>query len=115
MRRLAFVVLLSGCSFIGVEGPKKPNTRKKPCTDDYSLPIFDTVMATGATIGTVAVASMDNHPGAVINAQALALPPLILSALFYGASAGSGYSKVSACRSTPVVDIATPPSRDARP
>jgi hypothetical protein len=111
MRRLTaaviVVVMMSGCSFIGVRGP---SSRKLDCTDDFALPVFDTVIFAAATAAAVSVfyASATAKPctGECIMgdlasgyAQVVGIPTALL-AMLYGTSAASGYSTVAQCNSS---------------
>jgi len=104
---LVVVAMLSGCSFIGVRGP---SSTKLDCTDDFALPVFDTVIFAAATAAAVSVfyASATAKPctGECIMgdlasgyAQVVGIPTALL-ALLYGTSAASGYSRVAQCNSS---------------
>jgi hypothetical protein len=107
--------MLSGCSLIAVDGPPKHQSpRSKPCTNSYVAPVIDTLIASGAAIGTYEVATYSKTGSTGEGFMKIyALPPLILTTLIFGYSALDGYSTVGACNA--VRHVATPPSRDLDP
>jgi hypothetical protein len=95
----AIAVLVIGCSFIGVSGPPDPisTTYQGGCTDHYSLPVIDSVIATGGIAAAIAGVASDDpdsdvHAGALFGGAAgLAALPFVISALV-------GYRSVADCR-----------------
>jgi len=92
VKSAAIVALLAtGCSFIGVRGAPPP------CTDNFVLPIIDSVVASGGIVASAALVASDNpdsdvRVGHVLGGfAALAALPYVVSALY-------GLTKVSDCR-----------------
>jgi hypothetical protein len=85
MAKWLAVIVLSGCSFIGVHSPRGPGD-----CQSRALPVIDTVIAT-ASVVTI-MASVATHLGGGFIGDAFVFVPVIPTVLF-GASAGYGFSK----------------------
>jgi hypothetical protein len=113
MRWVAIIGILTGCSWIGANGPSDiPYTAGPPaeCTDSYVLPIIDTVPAvaldTFATLalGVIAAVVVSNKPGdagslGAAIAAFTGVPAAIVGGT-YTASAVHGYRTVVECNNS---------------
>ena len=92
MRWALALLLISGCSWALVTPPPRYDSGARPlaCTDEWTPPIADTVMATGLIGGATAAVLTELSPAVVIAA--------VLAAVPYGFSAWYGYPRVDRCR-----------------
>ena len=92
MRWALALLLISGCSWALVTPPPRYDSGARPlaCTDEWTPPIADTVMATGLIGGATAALLTELSPVVVISA--------VLAAVPYGFSAWYGYPRVDRCR-----------------
>ena len=92
---LATALAVSGCSFVFVDGGRKPNHHEPPpsCTRHYAVPIVDAAIAALALGGVIYFATSDNETkelGMVVEGGIAA---------GFGISALLGRAKVKRCRS----------------
>jgi hypothetical protein len=112
---LLLVLAVSGCSAMGVR-PSSKVPLAPTCTEEYTLPAIDTVVAVASAAGAAYFALREND-------QRMFPPPddetLVISSLvlggFYGGSAVLGYSRVSDCRRFKYPEEVVAPRRPQSP
>jgi hypothetical protein len=104
MKFAVVLVLLAGCSFIGVRGPRDPARPDPDCATSKAAPSVDAGMAGVAlatALGSLALAlgteDTGNFHGQTFALTVITLPSLVVGGT-YAASASFGFKRVRACR-----------------
>ena len=105
MRTVAFVLALSGCSWLVLRGPRvAPDNSRIECHDSYVAPAVDTALAVGfgalAVVRPSGTSAQDAPDFSALTALVIGIP----GALLFGASAVTGYVTVSRCQSAAAAD-----------
>jgi hypothetical protein len=102
VRVLLGTILLSGCSWLMVEGPPAHAPRDQPvdCTRTMTAPVFDTVVTSIAgtiVIGEIPLLASNNSSSQANDDAQLGLALFAILALVDGVSAVWGYQTVREC------------------
>jgi hypothetical protein len=91
MLRIVVAMALSGCSLLTVHGPHttEVTTNRPSCTDNYLLPVIDSVLAAGTATGALYFSSTGDELGVVVEGG---------FAVAFGINALVGISRVKSCK-----------------